>query len=58
MATCCVNPLLCKTFTIIAFLIMTVIFIALIIAFARSAKKAGTYMEENMDYSEVASTVG
>ncbi|MCE4606942.1 MAG: hypothetical protein F7B59_06425 [Desulfurococcales archaeon] len=53
MANCCVNPLLCKTFTIIAFIIMAVIFIMLIIAFARSALKAKTYMKEDDDYLDM-----
>ena len=46
LRNCCVNPLICKTFTIIAFIVIAIIFIALIIAFARSALKAKIYMEE------------
>ena len=53
MANCCVNPVICKTLTIIAFVIIAVIFIALIIAFARSALKAKAYMEEEDDHLDM-----
>ncbi len=46
MHRCCVNPVVCKAFTAIVFILFTVLFAGLLVAFAIALRRARPYGEQ------------
>ena len=46
MHRCCVSPVVCKAFTAIVFILFTVLFAGLLVAFARALRRARSYGEQ------------
>ncbi len=46
MHRCCVNPVVCKAFTAVVFMLFTMLFAGLLVAFARALRRARSYEEQ------------